>query len=759
MINALVVDDEAALLDIAKVFIEESGEIQVDSATSAAEALDKLAQGRYDVIVSDYQMPDINGIDFLQRLKAAGSSIPFILFTGKGREDVAIEALNTGADFYLQKGGDPNTQFAELINLMRRSVEQKRAMETARDTEEIYEKLFKENKAAMFLADPVTGVIADANQAAVDFFGYTPEEILAKSMEELAPSDVTDLKDMVMSQVEKGSTFATRAMLKSGKVRDVDVYCGMIRVHGNNLGYAILHDVTQRNQAENGLRRLNRALRVVSEADQLMIRAEKESTLLKGICQTMVETGGYSFAWVGMAEDSTEKRVIPVAYAGDGEEYLSQIRLTWDESKTGMGPTGTAIRTGEVTIAHNTGSDENYKIWANLAAAHNYHSSIAIPIRSGGRVSGALNAYSAEDRFDDLELQLLTDLGTNLSHALSALKTTEEKVAETAGKMRAIIQTSPLAIMSIDPDGDLATWNPAADRIFGWTEEDLARPLPFLNEEEPGNEEIAVKIVAGIALSDVEIKRKDREGKEHFISLSTAPLVDANGHILSIMAVASDITERRQMQSRLVELNEMLRLINGILRHDTLNELTVLSGSLEMYQMTKQDKFLASANKSVARSVDLIRGMKELESFAMAGGALRPYSLRDVAERVFRNYAIEHSVNGDASVMADEALASIIDNIIRNAITHGKANIISVDICDENGGCMLTIADNGTGIPDDVKRRIFDEGFSHGPTAGSGLGLYLVKKAMGRYGGTVLAEDNAPQGTVFVMRFPGSLPT
>ena len=77
---------------------------------------------RYDAIISDYQMPGTNGIDFLKSLRSKGNKMPFILFTGRGREEVVIEALNSGADFYLQKGGNPDAQFIELEHKVREAV-------------------------------------------------------------------------------------------------------------------------------------------------------------------------------------------------------------------------------------------------------------------------------------------------------------------------------------------------------------------------------------------------------------------------------------------------------------------------------------------------------------------------------------------------------------------------------------------------------------------------------------------------------------
>jgi DNA-binding response OmpR family regulator len=116
MISVLYVDDEPALLNIARLFLERTGEFQVTTAPSAEDGLAET--GHYDVIVSDYQMPDRDGISFLKLLRGRGDTTPFIIFTGRGREDVVIEAFDSGADFYIQKGGDPK---ASLPNLPIRS--------------------------------------------------------------------------------------------------------------------------------------------------------------------------------------------------------------------------------------------------------------------------------------------------------------------------------------------------------------------------------------------------------------------------------------------------------------------------------------------------------------------------------------------------------------------------------------------------------------------------------------------------------------
>ncbi len=108
-IDVLLLDDEEGFLEQEKIFLQRNNEkINPEAVTSPEESLKILENNSYDCIVSDYQMPNINGLKLLKKVKKEQElDIPFIIFTGKGRKEVAIEALNLGADRYLQKGGDP----------------------------------------------------------------------------------------------------------------------------------------------------------------------------------------------------------------------------------------------------------------------------------------------------------------------------------------------------------------------------------------------------------------------------------------------------------------------------------------------------------------------------------------------------------------------------------------------------------------------------------------------------------------------------
>ncbi|MFH0968689.1 MAG: response regulator [Methanobacteriota archaeon] len=153
MIQALYVDDEPLLLDIGKRFLEKSDKICVDTIESAFEALAKLRTTKYDVIISDYEMPVMDGITFLKIVRAEYPLLPFIIFTGKGREEVVIEALNSGADHYIQKGGNLKPLFAELMHNIERAVERNRSHDTIIHLNRLYSVLSSTNRAVIHIRD------------------------------------------------------------------------------------------------------------------------------------------------------------------------------------------------------------------------------------------------------------------------------------------------------------------------------------------------------------------------------------------------------------------------------------------------------------------------------------------------------------------------------------------------------------------------------------------------------------------------------
>ena len=138
MISVLYVDDDLTLLELGKLFLERTGEFQVELRDSAVEAVELLKNTSFDIILSDYEMPVMNGLEFLKEVRSTLGEIPFILFTGRGREEVVIQALNDGADYYLQKGGDPKPQFVELTHKMKLAVQRRNIGIELKESEQRY---------------------------------------------------------------------------------------------------------------------------------------------------------------------------------------------------------------------------------------------------------------------------------------------------------------------------------------------------------------------------------------------------------------------------------------------------------------------------------------------------------------------------------------------------------------------------------------------------------------------------------------------
>jgi len=112
--KVLLVDDDPLFLELSKTFLEVFHNILSDTVDSAGEAIKKLESEPYDVVVSDYDMPFMNGIALLKTIRNKRINIPFILFTGVGKEDVMRQAIENGANYFIQKIGDPKTQYSEL---------------------------------------------------------------------------------------------------------------------------------------------------------------------------------------------------------------------------------------------------------------------------------------------------------------------------------------------------------------------------------------------------------------------------------------------------------------------------------------------------------------------------------------------------------------------------------------------------------------------------------------------------------------------
>jgi signal transduction histidine kinase len=168
------------------------------------------------------------------------------------------------------------------------------------------------------------------------------------------------------------------------------------------------------------LRRLERAHRCLSRCSRLIVRGLGEPELVQAMCDLAVQEAGYRLAWVGYVDRDEARRVRPVAQSGYEDGYLDRIEVSWGDDALGRGPTGTAIREGRAVVAQQLRTEPAYEAWREQALQRGYEASVALPLRDGDVVFGALNLYASEpDAFDAAERELLEEMADDLAHGIA----------------------------------------------------------------------------------------------------------------------------------------------------------------------------------------------------------------------------------------------------------------------------------------------------------------------------------------------------
>lgn len=229
------------------------------------------------------------------------------------------------------------------------------------------------------------------------------------------------------------------------------------------------------------------------------------------------------------------------------------------------------------------------------------------------------------------------------------------------------------------------------------------------------------------------------------------PEIDA---LKTVSDVISSVIQRNLFEQALHDYREQLKLINKILRHDLTNNLSSIKSGIRMYKRTKDPQYLEALNERLVSGIELINKMRNHEQFVASHQTLVTFSTDSIIRNIIRQYPdIEFIITGSGLIKADETIITVFDNIIKNAVIHGKTKKIEIKTTSNQEFCEIEIADFGIGIPDRIKDYIFDEGFKFGLTGHTGQGLNIVLKEMEKFGGSVYVEDNQPTGTRFILTF------
>jgi PAS domain S-box-containing protein len=228
---------------------------------SVDEALNKMKEKEYDAVVSDYQMPGKDGLEFLTLLRKKGNGIPFIIFTGRGREEVAIKALNLGADQYLNKTGDPGTVYCELAHAIRQAVDRRSAQSESLKREAKLNAILESFPEAIIITG-LDGKIVECNQAAAGLSCFQSKgELIGKNgFEFIAKKDHEKAAQIMKKIIEQGLVKVVEYTLltKDGCEYPGELSASVVRDAAGKPEYivSISRDITERKKAEAALRRL-----------------------------------------------------------------------------------------------------------------------------------------------------------------------------------------------------------------------------------------------------------------------------------------------------------------------------------------------------------------------------------------------------------------------------------------------------------------------------------------------------------------------
>ncbi|MBK8025081.1 MAG: PAS domain S-box protein [Chloroflexi bacterium] len=306
--------------------------------------------------------------------------------------------------------------------------------------------------------------------------------------------------------------------------------------------------------------------RLLSDANQILVRATDEQTLLQSICELLIQQGDYRLAWVGYRTDDERRSVRPMAAAGDQKDYVQAITVTWDDSPTGHGPAGTAIRTGQPSIARFILTDPRFAPWRSEAIKRGYSSAIALPITSGGAVIGALNVYAqAEDAFDQAETKLLIEMANDLGYGIQALRTQlgkEEARVELAAseeKYRSLVDSTDADIVLLDAEGRILYLNDIASSRHDLKPADLVGKTVYdVNPAEQAD--IVMEQIRWVFAHNTSILGEARMtiGRHSgWFRMSVQP-VRENGVPVAALIYANDITEHKMAELKALAQNQIL---------------------------------------------------------------------------------------------------------------------------------------------------------------------------------------------------------
>ena len=338
----------------------------------------------------------------------------------------------------------------------------------------------------------------------------------------------------------------------------------------------------------------------------------------------------------------------------------------------------------------------------------------------------------------------------DLVREVSERKRAEEALTEANEALVALIEASPLAIVSIAAGYTVKIWNPAAVRMFGWKEDEvIGGPLPFVPPDKQRDVQGMIdRVMQGNSFTDFEIRCNKRDCSPIDLTISAAPLRDATGAVGGIMVVIHDTTVNRQLIREIIEISGREQIRIGQDLHDGLSQhltgIAFLSKVLEQKlaaQASEETVHAREMTRLINQSIEMTRGLaRGLSPVALGEDGLM-LSLRELADTVSGMFGISCLFQGEGlAVNPGTATAThlfrIAQEAVNNAVKHGHARTIIISLASNHERTALTIEDDGTGL-------------APPPDRGKGMGLHIMSYRA-RMIGASLSVDARPNGGTVV---------
>ncbi len=570
-IRVLYVDDEPFLLKIGKLFLEESGDFSVITIASASAALDLLNKEKFDAIISDYMMPGMDGIQFLVEVRKCVGKIPFILFTGKGREEIVIQAINSGADFYLQKGVDAGSQFAELAHKIRAAVSQKRADEALlKSTEELhaaYEELIASGKELQQNIDKLSKSeqalreseekfrsLAESspdyimrydrqcrhmymNPAALRVSGLSEDKIIGKTHHEtgFGESQSQFWEEKITGVFETGKPYQTQ--FAWNRINGRVVLDWMLTPEFNDDGtvrsvLGISRDITQLKMAEEELIKKNEELYAAFQ----QITAGKEELRLN------IDDLGKSEA---------QKVAILNGISANIAFVDKDLKILWANKVAAE-----SVNESPADIIGHT----CHSLWADPSRPCENCPTLRVfeTKQSEHRIMHTPDGRVWDERGEPVFDEKRNLIGVvEIAQDITDRKLAEKALMESEEKYRILIENSNDIIYTLTPDGIFTFVSPAWTTILGHpVSEVTGHPFqPFVHPDDlPGCMAWLQKVIETEQRQEgIEYRVRHIDGSWYWHTSSAVPLRDKAGKIIGFEGTARDITDRKQAAKALEE--------------------------------------------------------------------------------------------------------------------------------------------------------------------------------------------------------------